>query len=87
MYYYNAAQVHNIKIISTTHHSTYILHVQNPNNFIHRIACNLRKKGTLTIQDFDLHIPEVIHRITKRRTFRWNTAISRLCAVKIDAVK
>lgn len=45
------------------------------------------EKGSLAIQDFDLHIPDVIHRSIKTCTFLRNTEIFPLSAEKIVAVK
>lgn len=53
----------------------------------HAIVCKVKEIGDLTIQDFNLHIPEVTHSRINSLTLRWNTAISLLWAVKIDAVR
>lgn len=45
------------------------------------------EKGSLAIQDFDLHIPEVIHKNIKSCTFLRNTEILPLSAENIVAVK
>lgn len=47
----------------------------------------MQEKGSSSIQDFDLHNPDVTHKSIKTCTFLRNTEILPLSAEKIVAVK